>query len=238
MNTKAFKYDFKLIKADPMLLMSVVAPFLLWILLFVVFPVVRNYVLNHWNYDLEIHYFQSAVFILPLTPMLLGMVYGFILLDERDEGILASISVTPLGKYGYLKLRLIYPTIFSYIIIIAMSYALRLNDLANHFEIIILALILSSIAPIMLLFLGAFASNKIEGIAISKAFGIILIAIVFDYILPHPYNWIASYSPLFWASKAYFAENLIDFITCSFIALVFNTIIFVLLWKKFNKRND
>ncbi len=65
--------------------------------------VIEKVVMDQWSVDLSPHYRQAGTFFLMLIPMMMGMVYGFILLDERDGGMITAISVTPTGKAGYLK---------------------------------------------------------------------------------------------------------------------------------------
>lgn len=236
MNTQNLKLDLRMIKSDPMLMMSMATPLFLLGLLAFLFPLIKDLVLSHFQYDIQQHYYQCVIFTLPLTPMLFGMVYGFILLDERDQGIITLISVTPYGKSGYLKTRLSIPSILSFITILALCLTLNINELVSISHIIIASLALSLNAPLVLMFLGAFASNKIEGIAISKAFGLILIAILIEFILPHPYNWLGAYSPLFWVAKSFFAESSISILfLCT--GLFLHIAVLWLCWKYFNKKN-
>lgn len=75
------------------------------------------------------------------------------------------------------------------------------NDFLNLIQLGILAMIIATEAPLMLLFLGAFAGNKVEGIAISKGFGILLMTIVLDYFFRGNWRILLSISPLWWVER-------------------------------------
>ena len=124
MNLHRLKYDFKLLKGDPMLMLSMAVPFILWALMQFLIPWVIEMVIVQWDFDLSPYYRQAGTFFLMLIPMMMGMVYGFILLDERDGGIITAISVTPTGKTGYLKLRLGIPMILSFVAILLFQILL------------------------------------------------------------------------------------------------------------------
>ncbi len=109
MNWKTITYDAKLLRGDPMLILSLAVPFILWALMKFAFPLLAVFIRDTWSYDIHQWYKHAGYFFMLLIPMMSGMVYGFILLDERDGGIITAISVTPAGKQGYLKLRLGIP---------------------------------------------------------------------------------------------------------------------------------
>ena len=238
MNLHRLKYDFKLLKGDPMLMLSMALPFILWALMQFLIPWVIEMVIVQWNFDLSPYYRQAGTFFLMLIPMMMGMVYGFILLDERDGGIITAISVTPTGKTGYLKLRLGIPMILSFVAILLFQILLDLTGTLNPAQLIIISFIISSQSLILLLLLGAFADNKVMGMAISKGFGILLAGPILDYILPPPFNWSGSYSPLFWASRTVLAETDISFWLYAGITIVFQTLLLWILFIKFRARSD
>jgi fluoroquinolone transport system permease protein len=238
MNINILKYDFLQIRKDPMLMLSSVVPIIIWTLVKYGFPQLQSIILANWEFDISKFYFQTVVFFLPLIPMMFGMVYGFMLLDERDEGIITAISVTPFGKLGYLKLRMFLPTLISFIVIILFSVFLNVLEIISFWRLIVLSALLSLNAPIMLLFLGAFAGNKVEGMAISKGFGLLLAAIVIDFIVPSPYNWISVYSPLVWIEKAFFSQNINLFLLYGIIAAISHLFLLWILNRRFTTKYE
>ena len=238
MNLRAISYDLKLLRGDPMLILSMLVPSILWALMHFLFPFLEQVFMAQWNVDISPYYRQAGTFFLMLIPMMIGMVYGFILLDERDAGIITAISVTPSGKTGYLKLRLGIPMCISLLFIILYLYLLQLTGVLNIFQLMVIALLISSQSLILLLVLGAFAHNKVMGMAISKGFGILLMGPLLDYGLPVPFKWTGAYSPLFWSSRGMLAESQASFWLYAGITFLFHLCLIWILFRKFTARSD
>ena len=166
------------------------------------------------------------------------MVYGFILLDERDEGIIAAISITPYGKEGYLRVRMLFPVLYSFCVMILFNYALNNPCQLSILQVATVAAILSADAPIILLFLGAYAKNKIEGMAITKLFNLLLMAILIDFIVPSPFNWIGGISPFFWVERAMFTSTYLQFWFYITVAIFSHSLFFFWMYYKFRKRSN
>ena len=186
MNWRTLLYDYKLLKGDPMLILSLMVPFILYVLMKYLFPWIGNLVLEQWNIVIEPWYRPAGIFFMMLIPMMFGMVYGFILLDERDGSIISAISVTPTGKSGYLQMRMGIPLTISVGFIFLFIILLKLSGPINPLQVILISIIIASQSLILLLFLGAFADNKVMGMAISKGFGLLLLGPILDFILPAP----------------------------------------------------
>lgn len=221
MNRSALKYDFMQIRKDPVLFASVVAPFLFWIILRFGFPAAGGLFQSLWQFDIYPYYNHVGVIFLALIPMMFGMAYGFMLLDERDEGIITALSVTPLGKSGYLKLRLGLPVLMSFAGILIFCVTLGITGNQGMLKMVFMAAILSLTGPLMVLYLGAFARNKVMGVALSKGFGILLAAIIIDYFIPGWLKWIGAYSPFFWIERAYLSLSSEQFFLYSMAALAY-----------------
>jgi len=238
MNITTIKYDLLQIRKDPMLLLSIAVPFLIWAVMQFGFPALQNLISVEFSFDIVPYYEQAGIFLLSVIPMMFGMVYGFMLLDERDAGIISAISVTPLGRIGYLRLRLGIPMIFSFIASVLFCRLLGLGSQLNFFQLLFLCSILTLNAPILVLFLGAFADNKVEGMAIAKGFGVLLSAMLIDFVVPAPWNWLGIYSPLFWFERAFLSQNISDFVTYTFISLLTHFLLLYFLNKKFSDKID
>jgi fluoroquinolone transport system permease protein len=238
MNLRAIFYDIKLLRGDPMLILSLLVPFILWSLMQFLFPFLEKVIMGQWNVDISPYYNQAGTFFLMLIPMMIGMVYGFILLDERDAGVITAISVTPAGKAGYLRIRMGIPMAISLIFIILYTNLLQLTGTLNLFQLTLISILVSSQSLVLLLVLGAFAHNKVMGMAISKGFGILLIGPLLDYGLPSPFNWAGAYSPLFWASRALLAASGVYFWLYACITFLFHLILIWFLFRKFTARSN
>lgn len=221
-----------------MLILILLVPFILWALMYFLFPFLETLVMKQWSVDISPYYPQAGTFFLMLIPMMIGMVYGFILLDERDAGIITAISVTPTGKSGYLKIRMSIPMVLSFVSIILFLVLLQLTGTLGLFQLFVISILVSSQSLVLLLLLGAFAHNKVMGMAISKGFGILLVGPLLDYGLPAPFNWIGAYSPLFWASRSLLAGSPSSFWLYAGITFFFHLILIWILFRKFTARSD
>jgi len=203
-----------------------------------IFPLIAPMILEGWTVDIAPYYSMTGIFFMMLIPMMMGMVYGFILLDERDQGVITAISVTPAGKSGYLKLRLGLPTLLSLGFVILFQVLLGLNEALKLLQIVSISVVIASQALLLLLFLGAFADNKVMGMAISKGFGLILLGPALDFILPGSLKWIGAYSPLFWASRSFLSTDAKMFWLYFVISLIIHGMLIWGLLRKFSNRSN
>lgn len=238
MNRRAITYDFKLLRGDPMLILSMAVPFILFALMKFIFPIVAEFVLDTWTFDINPWFRHAGFFFLLLIPMITGMVYGFILIDERDGGIITAISVTPAGKSGYLKLRLGIPMLLSLIYVIFFQLLLGIQGTLGIIQIILLSSLLASESLMMVLFLGAFADNKVVAMAIAKGFSVLLLGPLLDFILPGPLNWLGAYSPMFWPGRVFLSEAPAQFWFYFLISLTIHILIIYILFRRFSRRDD
>jgi fluoroquinolone transport system permease protein len=175
------------------------------------------------------------LFLFSIIPMLFGMVYGFILLDERDGGIISYLAITPLGKGGYMLIRMIMPVVLSIFMCVLYLELTGFHKFLSTLQISLISLIVSLEAPMILLFLGAFAGNKVEGIALSKGIGIFMIPIIADYFLKGEWRWIMSVSPLWWIERAVFSFSVERWLYLAGAAAV-HILFLILLFRKFQRR--
>lgn len=135
--------------------------------------------------------------LLLLAPTICGMVVGFVLLDQRDDHTLAAMQVTPLPLRDYLAYRLTAPMLLSLLMTLAalpLAGLLPLSPLA----LLGLALAAAPLAPLVALFLAGFAANKVQGFALQKALGVLLLAPYLAALLPGRWELLAGLVPTYW----------------------------------------
>ncbi|MCL6591105.1 MAG: hypothetical protein K6U80_14260 [Firmicutes bacterium] len=196
--------DLRNIFRDPLLAFIPFAPILAALIIRIVFPYLNIFLQQQYHFNFSIYYSFVLSIIILSTPVYFGMIIGFLLLDERDEQILNYVAVTPLQKTGFLVYRTMLPVIvsiiFSYLLILMVGIVKP--DLLKFLPV---ALMVSLEAPMYALFLGAFAGNKIEGLALAKGLGVLFIAPAAGYFIKSNWQFIAGIVPLYWVSKAYLA---------------------------------
>jgi fluoroquinolone transport system permease protein len=151
-------------------------------------------------FDLGPHYWPLiGACLLLIGPLLAGMVVGFLLLDQRDEGTLLAMRVTPLPAWAYLAYRLGLPLLASLpLTLLAFALAGLPLDGARLAGALLLA---APLGPIYALALAALARNKVQGFAISKAAGIFIAAPLAAYFMPQPWPTLLLLAPTSWAAR-------------------------------------
>jgi fluoroquinolone transport system permease protein len=168
--------DARGIARDPLLRWMLVYPLALALVVRWVLPPLFARVGNAVVYDLLGIFPEIAAYaLLSIPPTLCGMVVGFLLLDERDEGTLDALRVTPVRPRDYVAYRVVVPALMS------AAIALVALPLGGFGEIGIAALAGSVtaaalLAPLFALTLAVFAANKVQGFALVKIAGVVGLA--------------------------------------------------------------
>lgn len=196
--------DFKNIGRDGILIMSLLGPVLLAPLLRFGLVPFTGLLQDLAGLDLSPHYPFIMSFLALLTPMMLGMLAGFLILDERDENILTYYAITPLTKTGYLLYRILAPVVLGFGLTYLLLAFVGLTEL-NYLKLFPVIFMASLEAPMLALFLGAFAANKVEGLALSKAMGITFMAPLVGYLVDSNWQLVAGFFPPYWVTQAFLA---------------------------------
>lgn len=152
--------------------------------------------------DLTPYYPLVMSFVLLMPSMLVGMVVGFLLLDQRDDHTLAAIGVTPLTLAGYAGYRIALPLALSFAITLVALKLAGLVDLSLGANVAA-AVAAAPLAPFYALFLGAFAENKVQGFALTKALGILVVPPCIAWFVAPPWQWLFGLDPLYWPARLY-----------------------------------
>jgi fluoroquinolone transport system permease protein len=197
--------DIKNMGRDPMLLFASGAPLLLLALMRLGVPAARDLLAAYVPFDLAQFYPLIAVFFSLLPAMLWGLTTAFLYLDEKDNGLTAYFFITPLRKSGYLAYRLSFPLVFSFAftVLLAATNGLVVFTL---WQIMVFAVLSSVLSLVFFFALAALAHNKVEGLALGKALGVILLGPVASGILPSPLKYLGAIFPPFWSAEFLFAS--------------------------------
>jgi fluoroquinolone transport system permease protein len=231
------RLDARNLLRDPMLLLITCLPILVAILMRFFIPFLARLVMEHLNFDLQPWYALITSFFLMLGPLMYGWVIGFMLLDERDENILEYISVTPLGKTGFLSYRTGLPILLSFVMAFVLVALIGLVPFAP-LRILPVALLAAIEAPILALFLAAFAGNKVEGLALGKGVGFAFMAPLAAVFIPMPWQYLAGVLPPYWVAKLFIAADIevINLVLLLAAGLIVHSFWLVWMLRKFNRR--
>lgn len=227
--------DFKNVIREPMLLLLMAGPFIMSLALRWFIPFLAEYLMPYVN--LIYYYPLISGFVLIFIPMLLGMMTGFLLLDERDDHVLMTLIVTPLAKHGYIAYRILVPTIISFIYTLLILPVVGLVHV-DIITIVPIAILAALEAPLIALYLVVFAGNKVEGLALSKALGIFMLAPIAGYFLDSKLKFLGGLIPFYWPVMALVIEDStkMDYWIHIILGLFIHLIFLWVLLKKFNER--
>jgi hypothetical protein len=141
-------------------------------------------------------YAVPIMYVLPAY--LVGWVAGFLLIEDRDDGPLMALEVTPMGKSGFLAYRLGLAGLVTFIV--GLLAAWLLVPQAGPGLAIILSILMAVEAAIVALLLVAFAGNKVEGLALAKIINLGAIAPLAAFA-PWPWRYAATPFPSFWIGE-------------------------------------
>jgi fluoroquinolone transport system permease protein len=193
--------DVKQIARDPMLMASLFGPLAVIGFARFVFPPLAEWVEMRYALAMSEYTAFAAMFLLTTIPLLPGTMAGLLMLDERDENIIAYYGITPLSRRGYYRYRLFLPSMLA---LLLTGLFLLLSGLAELRLESVYALVLFALeAPCIAMCLAAVAANKVEGLALSKLSGILFAGPVVVSFVPEPWQAAGMVIPTYWPAKIY-----------------------------------
>ena len=188
--------DLRNISRDPTLLGVMVMSILL-ILVFLVFEDQMNEaVLSAFSLTNFSDYIVPLVLIIPAY--LIGWIIGFLILEERDEGPLLALDVTPLGKQGVAIYR---ATLAFFLTLIVVGVAIPFLLPPKTIQVVVTLLVFTALQSSIVSFaIPSLANNKIQGLALTKVtnlFSFVLLLTLF----PTPWRYLAGFIPSFWIGE-------------------------------------
>ncbi|MGB1253219.1 MAG: hypothetical protein ACPG8W_21585 [Candidatus Promineifilaceae bacterium] len=131
-----------------------------------------------------------------------GAIFGFSLLDEKDDNTIKAMLVTPVPMSHYLMYRVAVPTILAgFIVVLEVLFVNQ--ALIPLWQLILISAGAALASPIAVLFYGISAENKVQGFAYAKFVSIAGWIILGGWFVPEPMQWLFGLFPPFWISKAY-----------------------------------
>ena len=165
-------------------------------------PPIGDALHRQFGFDL-VAYFPLLMSFLPLIAAgMIGTVVGFLLLDQRDDQTLTALLVTPLSLRDYLRYRLGGLMLVSAVFGAGMPPLAGLSD-TTTLQLVVTAITAAPLAAIYALFLGTFAANKVQGFALAKAVGVVMVPCIVAYFVTGPWQTAFGLVPHYWALKVY-----------------------------------
>ncbi len=169
------------------------------------------------------------LFLSLLTSYMFCYASTMVMLTEADENMTAYMAVTPVGRKGYIVSRLIFPAVISCIIAIPIMLFFTLT-VWPLWLMIITCLLMSALSIAVSLLIFSLSHNKVEGMAMAKMSGLLMIGLVIPFFLKSDVQYIFSVLPSFWVAKLVRDANM----TYLLIALITLGLWIWLLYRKFS----
>lgn len=227
--------DLKNMRRDSMLVWLPVLPPLVALLTRWGLPALTSWLLAQVAFDLTPYHSLMMSFIMPFPAGFVGVITGFLLLDERDDRTLTALMVTPLPLTGYLAYRLSAPLLASTLLALITYPVVGLLPLP-WLPLLLIALLSGFAAPILALALPSLAANKVAGLALQKMLGSLLFLPVVAYFLPEPWQWLAGIFPTYWPMKVFWlAAGGQSYLLSLLIGIIINIVYLAVFVRLFNR---
>lgn len=165
------------------------------------------------------YYLLFDLLLTVLAPIMLCFVSSMVMLSELDENMVNYIAVTPVGKKGYIISRLIIPAAFSVpgSVVLLSFCSLTKWDLLP----LILACLLTGILSISAcLLIVTLSHNRVEGMAIGKLSGLIMLGLPIPFFLLSDIQYAFSFMPSFWIAKMVIDDSFLFAVPALLISVI------------------
>lgn len=207
-------------RRDMMLFMSCIAPILAGFFFRFAIPFLENVLTScfHITAVISSYYRLVDIFFAVLSPVMFCFVSAMVSLEEIDENTAVYLSVTPLGKTGYLFARFGVPSVIAFLTTIILLPVFKLTAL-SAMTILLLAAGGTLQGMIVALLILTISSNKLEGIAVAKLSAPAAFGAAIPFFIKSDVQYVISPLPSFWIGKAVL-ENRMFYMLPAFILSV------------------
>ncbi len=230
---RVLMHELKNIFRDKMYAFFMVYPIIIGIVAYFLIPYLRTEV-----GDLVAN-IVALMFVI-MTSFMFGAITGFTLLDDQDDQVLYSLRITPIKVSDYIWIKLMMSYILGVISTFLLVFITKLFE-SSVMNMVGISLLASLQAPMLALFINAFASNKVEGFVFMKSTGIIVMIPMAALFLTNWTEVFLGIVPGFWVARIvsmsmipgdYFSNEILYYI----LGFVVNFGFIGLLFWKYRKR--
>jgi len=193
-----FRTDFLSIIREPVIALFTFAPLFMVltfkVMIFLLVPYIEGFIPS----QIVLLPYVLATLLLA-TPIVMGVVMGFLMLDDRDGGMIELYYVTPLGESGYLTHRILFSfiTTFSYTF---LNYTILGVYVLSIGRLIFIAVLCSLFAASVGLLFFSLASDKIKGLTYAKGMNMFIIFAYSDLLDVQWFKYLSAIFPTYWLS--------------------------------------
>ncbi len=203
------RLDLRNLRSDALLLVALAAPLLLALALRFGYPAAADLIADRFGVELAPYRpVVLAALVLLHVPMMLGMVTSLLLLDDIDDRHLHALRVTPLTPQRYAAYRLGGAAVLSLGSLVVCLPLSGLADGAAAGRLMAAAVLAAAQAGLVVLAVAGFAGNKVEGLALLKLIGGVMVAVpVAAWWTNGAAWWLLGLLPPAWPARALWAQS-------------------------------
>jgi fluoroquinolone transport system permease protein len=194
---------------DPLLWMIVVAPVIWTTGVAILTPMFTEMLAERYDFDLVPYYPLILTAFLLLTSIIItGAIAAFLVLDEMDAGTMTALRVTPVPLSTFFAYRA------ATVMVVTTVYVIGTLSFSGILEpglvpaLIPIGLLSGLTAVVCLLLIVVVANNKIQGIAMVRALGMLMAGLpALPWFIDSAWNLAFGVLPPYWAAKAFFVAS-------------------------------
>ncbi|MGB3682056.1 MAG: ABC transporter permease [Rubrobacteraceae bacterium] len=229
--------DIRNVRRDSMLLTFLLAPLLAVVVLRFAVPLVTAYLDRRYGFDLTPYYPLLLSLLILGLPGGFGSLAGFMVLDERDDDTLTALRVTPASTTGYAGYRISTAITLSFLYTLGCISLTGLAPVSLLPSLVPAALLAGLFSPVVALLLVTLANNKIEGLALGKAFGVFILGPLAAYFIGSNWQLLLGILPTYWPARAFWvASGGGNFWPYFLVGLAYNLALVILLLRRFRDK--
>lgn len=196
MRQSYIKYELKKWIRDPMVSLLLIYPIILALVVRFGVPFAED----KFGFPLTPYYHIIIGALLLFVTILTGTVIAFSILDDRDNNILYAIDVSPISFNTFIGLRFIMCFVLTYI---SSVLAILISGIeVPLYAMLLISISISLFASLSAMFINCFSNNKIEGFAVMKGGGSIIIFPIVAMFFTDKKEFFFGFEPNFWTVKA------------------------------------
>lgn len=194
---------------DPLLVMIVLAPAIWTSGVALLTPRVTGMLADRYGFDLVPHYPLILTAFLLLTSIIIaGGLAAFLVLDEVDAGTLIALRVTPVPLSTFFAYRAATVVVVTTVYVIATMSFSGILEPGLLPALVPIGLLSGLSAVVCLLLIVAVANNKIQGLAMVRALGMLIAGLpALPWFVHSGWNLAFGVLPPYWAAKAFWVAS-------------------------------
>lgn len=207
--TAAFgRNDLKSVRRDAIMPFIAIGPFgyaaLMWLI-----PPFTDFLQRQYDFDLTpYHMLLVSGFVVGGPIAVLGALGGLMLLDDKDQHTLSALRVAPIPRQIYPLYRAAMITVITTISVTLALPLTRLVPAELVLRSIPVAFVCGLTAAWVSLLMPAIASNKVEGLAVMRAIGMLLLGLPFiPWFMDSQLQLLFGVLPTYWPVKAFWLAS-------------------------------